>query len=259
MPPFKSVRSFTEFAGSVTRRRRYIRTREQQAFLDAVLSSSESRREEVVAGSVLWRAREGHGYRKEQVAEEEYEDMPCALGPEDMKPKRHAAYEGRANPKGIPVLYTATERDTAIAEIRPWRGALVSASQLRVNRQLRIVNCTLKAGPLKFYLGEPEEAERERANWGEIDRAYSRPVMRHEDLAEYVPTQILAELFQSDGLDGIAYRSSLGPGHNLALFDLDVADVINGGLYSVEAVSLRVAQADTPYFISEHYQGLNDA
>jgi hypothetical protein len=191
------------------------------------------------------------------VAEDEREEMPCALDPKEMKPRRDAAYENRANPKGIPVLYTASKRDTAIAEIRPWKGALVSVAQLRVNRDLRIVNCTLNTGPLKFYLDEPDEVERERANWGHMDRAYSRPVMRHEDLAEYVPTQILAELFRSDGLDGIAYRSSLGSGHNLALFDLDVADVINCGLYSVEAVSLRVTQADEPYFVPQYCPKLN--
>ncbi len=252
MPPFKSVRSFDEFAESVSRQWRYIRVKEQQDYLAAVLSSSESRREEIAAGTVLWRAREGHDYRTELVAENEQEDMACALGPDEMKPRRQSAYEGRANPKGIPVLYTATERDTTIAEVRPWIGALVSAAELRVCRTFRIMNCTVNAGPWKVYFNEPDEAERERANWGEIDRAYSRPVGRHEDLAEYVPTQILAELFRNDGLDGIAYHSALGPGHNVALFDLDSADVISCGLYSMRSVSLRVVPVDDPYFLTKY-------
>lgn len=41
--------------------------------------------------------------------------------------------------------------------------------------------------------------------------------------SDYVPTQIIAELIKSLGYDGIAYKSSLANGHNIALFDLESA------------------------------------
>src|SRR5262252_4924229 len=49
-------------------------------------------------------------------------------------------------------------------------------------------------------------------------------------------TQIIAELFKRHGFDGVAYKSSLGPGHNIAFFDLDAADLINCFLFEVKSV-----------------------
>jgi hypothetical protein len=62
-----------------------------------------------------------------------------------------------------------------------------------------------------------------------------------------VPTQILAELFKSEGYDGVGYRSSLGPGHNVALFDLDAADLIVCLLFEVKDISFKFEQAGNPY------------
>lgn len=52
-----------------------------------------------------------------------------------------------------------------------------------------------------------------------------------EPITEYVPTQILAEAFRAHGYDGIVYRSLLGEGLYVALFDGSVAELINCGLY----------------------------
>lgn len=158
---------------------------------------------------------------------------------ERMKPQRNQAKEGRANPKGIPYLYTASHRETAIAEVRPWIGAYVSIAGLTVVRSLTILNCTSQdAGSFNFYLKEPDAPKKEAANWQSIDEAFSRPVTPDDHLAEYVPTQILAEAIRHHGLDGVAYRSALGPGHNVVLFDLDAAVIDNRRLCKVKAISL---------------------
>lgn len=36
----------------------------------------------------------------------------------------------------------------------------------------------------------------------------SKPPTRHDDLLEYVPTQVLAEYLRSKGIDGIKFNSS---------------------------------------------------
>ena len=82
-----------------------------------------------------------------------------------------------------------------------------------------------------------------------IDEAFARPVTPADDLADYAPTQIIAELFKVHGFDGIAYRSSLGPGHNIALFDLDAANLTNCFLWQVEAVKFKFEEAANPYFV----------
>ncbi|MFL6450471.1 MAG: RES domain-containing protein [Bryobacteraceae bacterium] len=58
-----------------------------------------------------------------------------------------------------------------------------------------------------------------------MSQAFSTPVTRDGSLADYAPTQILAELFKLKGYDGIRHKSLLneGKGTNLALFDIDSA------------------------------------
>ena len=73
--------------------------------------------------------------------------------------------------------------------------------------------------------------------WLAIDQAFAKPV-RHPESKEYVPTQMIAELFKSKGFDGIRYKSLLSDdGCNLVLFKLDDAEVISRGLW--EATSIR--------------------
>ena len=65
-------------------------------------------------------------------------------------------------------------------------------------------------------------------------------------------TQVLAELFRSGGFDGIAYASSLGDGHNVALFDLDAAVLSGCGLYQVKAMDLHFEESASPYVLRRH-------
>jgi RES domain-containing protein len=169
-----------------------------------------------------------------------------------MKPPADRAQEGRVNPKGIPCLYLATMRETAISEVRPWLGTLVSVAQFRTTRPLRIVDCSVHHARQPLFLEEPSEADREQAVWAHIDRAFSEPTTRSDDTADYVATQILAELFRREGYDGVAYKSAFGEqGFNIALFDLEAAELLNCGLYKIDSLNYRFSEADNPYFVTK--------
>jgi hypothetical protein len=58
------------------------------------------------------------------------------------------------------------------------------------------------------------------------------------------------------GFEGLVYRSLLGDGLNIALFDCAAAELINCGLYETNAVSFKFDQCSNPYFISKHYEEL---
>jgi hypothetical protein len=228
---------YQRFATAVSRRWRYTRDTDQEAFLAAVLATSVSRQEPIAEGMILWRAQEGCDW-PESDEDEARDPGPRPYAPSRMRPLRDRASDGRVNPRGIPCLYVATHQETAVAEVRPWMGAYVSVAQLKILRPLVVVNCTSDDARVMIYgEHEPEAVERERACWQAIDQAFARPVDRSDHLAEYVPTQVIAEMFRRAGLDGIGYRSSLGPGHNVALFDLDAADVINCGVYEVRSIT----------------------
>jgi hypothetical protein len=63
-----------------------------------------------------------------------------------------------------------------------------------------------------------------------------------DDTSEYAPTQALAELFKKSGLGGVAYGSSLGPGHNVVLFDVSVVQ-----LHSCHLAEVRGVKYDVEY------------
>ena len=155
-----------------------------------------------------------------------------------MKPLRDRSPEARANPKGIPYLYVATCELTAVAEVRPSLGALVTIAQLKTARALRLINCTTGDQGTKVYFEEPDAPERTSAVWSDIDRAFSTPIDHADDVASYAPTQIIAEVFRERGIDGLAYRSSLGPPHNIVLFDLDAAEACNCSLGEIHGLTL---------------------
>src|SRR5258708_31702309 len=123
-PEFQSYLSYQHFAESVRTRWRYGHDPEQGVFLQALLATSVSRREVIAQGSNLWRAQVGFDWYPS--SDEPGEEQPAPFGVDRMKPLRDRAREGRANPKGIPYLYLATDQDTAVAERRPWGGSDVS-------------------------------------------------------------------------------------------------------------------------------------
>jgi hypothetical protein len=249
MAGFASYLSYQQFAESIRTRWRYGTDPEQGTFLRALIETSVARQQVIGGGSKLWRAQLGHGWSPAD--DLSGEEQPAPLGIERMKPRRDRARarEGRANPKGIPCLYLATHQDTAIAEVRPWIGSYVSIGQFALKRDVRVLNCVTDDHRIMIYSREPEPEERERAVWQDIDRAFSQPVTSGDDTADYAPTQIIAEFLRANGLDGIAYGSSLGPGHNVALFDMEVAALVNCGLIEIRGVKLDSSIAGNPYSV----------
>ncbi|MBU0694683.1 MAG: RES family NAD+ phosphorylase [Candidatus Omnitrophica bacterium] len=254
MSIFKSWRSYHYFEKAVKRKNRYIHDSNVKDFLQAVLETSKSRIEEIKEGSILWRSQLGHDWEPYSEGKEHIDDFPCAFRPERMKPIQNSSSEGRANPKGIPYLYISTEMNTAMAEVRPWIGSYISMAQFKLLKSARLMNCTSDDKGNRIYLKEPEPGKREVAVWKDIDKAFAMPVTSGETIADYASTQILAELFKNNGFDGIAYRSSLGKGHNIMLFDLNAADPINCALYEAKKVSFDFAQISNRYFISKYYK-----
>jgi hypothetical protein len=237
MKGFPQADAYWQFARSVRTERRYLLTNTVRRFLRAVRQTADPRVDIVRAGAHLWRAQAGASTIEVPISgtdETVTEDYP--YNTTRMKPLAGRAREGRANPKGIPYLYLATRRDTAASEVRPWKGGVVSVGQFRVDRDLKLVNTSLLSKQTFYWGRQPSAVKREEAVWGDIDHAFATPASLSDDATEYVPTQLLAELFREAGFDGVGYRSAYGPGHNIVLFDLDLARQVNGVLLRVKNV-----------------------
>lgn len=262
MAEFSSLHSYKEFAQSVTSEARYIHTPSVRSFLEAVKETSKTRERLLRKGEPFYRAQRGSAWRTEQIAEGETAEVECAFPPERMIPNAKFVGHGRANPRGIACLYVATSSETAMAEIRPWIQSSISLAAFEIARDCRIVDCSvdasrswiieldsLLAGIAKTY--QFTANEQEKAVWGDIAYAFSKPVEASESELSYLPTQILAEFFRDAGYDGVSYNSLLVKGgRNIALFDLSAAQLLNYGLHVVESISYSFQERDSPYYLN---------
>lgn len=82
--------------------------------------------------------------------------------------------------------------------------------------------------------------------WSYIDKSFAEPMSSEDDPVHYIPTQIIAELFKKQGLDGIAYKSNFGGEHgfNIMLFDPSSAAFVSSGLVEVTQADYSLEKRD---------------
>jgi hypothetical protein len=244
-PSFSSWMSYWHFRREIMSRSRYLPSPPSQAFLDELVRTSVKRLRSLPAGKHFCRAQVAHAERDDPDAG----SIPRPALPSRMMPRPGAASDGRANPEGIPRLYMAADRHTAIAEVRPWIGSLVSVAIMKTLRDLRVVDCRADEG-LFFFEREPPPRKREAAVWGQVSRAFREPVLRGDDRAGYAPTQLIAERFEREGYDGIVYGSGFGKGAvNIVLFDTQAAEIVVCEIHEVRNVRLDHEEIDNPYHV----------
>lgn len=251
---FASWRSYWDFVQSVSFESRYVHGLDVHQFLDTVRATAGKRVLTLEKSSLVWRAQLGSTTRTFPHEDEDTgasipEEVP--FPPERMKPPEDRAPEGRVNPKGIPYLYLSSDRETAMAEVRPWIQARISVGECEILNDLKLVDCSASSSKHILYLGdqEPSQAEREIAVWGDIDRAFAQPVTATDDRAAYVPTQMLAEVFKQAAYDGLAYRSSCAPGKNYALFGPDAARLRSCHLFAAKSLKYSFAEVGNSYHV----------
>jgi RES domain-containing protein len=172
-------------------------------------------------------------------------------------PPREKARAGRANQAQQPVLYLANNRSTALAEVRPWKGAAVAVAEMKVKQRLLLVDLS-QIRPVKSPFFE------DLLKW-RIDLAVllyrlgqdmSRPVMPHEQETLYKPTQLLALMIWATGYDGCIYPSAMGSGKNYVLFNTQAAEVLN--IEHVRVKSATFFSTPLSYFEELYEEGPYD-
>jgi len=139
-------------------------------------------------------------------------------------PPARKARHGRANPAGIPYLYLASDERTALAEVRPHPGERVSIAEFSVDA-LTIVDLRHPIVTVSPFLSrDEEEIKLLRGDIQFLERLGQEltiPVVPNSAAIDYIPSQFLCEFIKKAGYDGLAYRSSVGAGVNLAIFQTD--------------------------------------
>ena len=237
MKEFNSWKSFSNFAKIVRYKNRYLYNKEIESFFETLIETGKTRIKYYRKGKIFWRAQLGCQLIPTIENGKHIFDLQVPFTKERMKPITNKAKEGRSNPSGIPFLYVATDGKTAMAEVKPWIGSRITLAKLKTNRKLSLINLTSDSTSNTYILGKPNHEIKEKKVWSNINKAFSKPVTPEEQTTDYVPTQILAELFKNHGYDGIVYNSSLGKGLNIVLFDLDCADIIDCQLFKLNQLN----------------------
>ena len=179
-------------------------------------------------GQVLYRAR----IHEERSRSEKY--IPNELS----APSPAKARAARANRAGEPVLYLASDLETALSEVRAWRGAAVAIARVKIIRRLEIINLLDLEFPESPFFEEHFEWKIELAGlFHRFAEELSRPVIPGEEERLYIPSQHLCDLFQASRYDGVAYPSAMGTGHNLVLFNPSDAEPLNVTYYRIQGVT----------------------
>ena len=110
MSGFQTEHAYFDFAHAVRGAYRHLIDQEASEFIAEVRRSSQRRWMKLPIGFLMWRAQLGirgcsWGFDEDGPY---LENSPHP--PQRMKPLLHGAREGRANPKGVPVLYLASAR-----------------------------------------------------------------------------------------------------------------------------------------------------
>jgi hypothetical protein len=242
---FRDPAAYLCFSFHVQEKNRYIHNQDTVRFLNAVRETIKNREKYFPKDTKFWRARLGSA-KSEGVKfhDKAYAQKDVPYPPKEMKPVAGKAIEGRVNPKGIPCLYLATNIQTAIQEVRPWLNAKITVAKFQTVKNLRLVDCSRNIkidgigndNPGSSSKKEETLIECEERTWSWIARSFSIPVNPSDDEADYVPTQILAELFRAEGYDGVVYNSQFVEGQNVALFDSSLAEPVDIKLYNITKI-----------------------
>jgi hypothetical protein len=165
-----------------------------------------------------------------------------------LAPPVRSSANGRANPPGIRYLYVASDPQTAVSEIRPHKGALVSVAQIKLSPEPALIDLRhprRSISPLSLlnFLTDEVDACRLRLEIALLERLgeeLSHPVLDHVAAFEYTPSQYLCEFIKRCGFDGVIYRSALHEnGMNLALFKPEIASATLVKTYTVTDVAVH--------------------
>jgi hypothetical protein len=239
MPKHFLFNPFREYADRVVGSFRFGHDEETRGFIEYVLDRAEKRKRLIESGAKFWRAQLGHGdiARMDNDGVEYDSIRPCTPG--RMTPSSSFVGNGRANPVGIAYWYAATDPETAVAEMRPWQGAVLTVAELQAKRNMQLINCG-NTHPMLTLYNNVAESVKEDYVWNSIGQAFSRPIAPTTSDFEYVPTQMLAEAFRIKGFDGIQYKSHLGEGMNVVVFDLSALEMGDRELWTATRVSYEL-------------------
>lgn len=158
--------------------------------------------------------------------------------------------QGRMNRAGVSFMYLATDRDTAISEIKPHPGQFISVGEFTNEKKLKVADFN------SISIADFSMTDNSLENFvllNSINKLFSIPIPRSNQI-KYSFTQFLADLIRKHGFDGIAYKSSVGDGINYVFFDAKSFQYVenSGSVFEIKSLKYKYMEqelmADNNYY-----------
>jgi hypothetical protein len=195
-------------------------------------------------GTILYRTRSG--FECEDRIKRPYRGESIGAPPlEKVKSGQIEIRAGRLNRAGRVLFYCADREETAVSEMRPWRGLRLSVGTFRVLRDLRIVDLSRPLKKPNPFVATPLRYELEITHLlNSFASDLSMPLERGNDETGYIPCQKLSGIIQEACFDGVRYSSAMAPtGTNIALYDPSTVEEISSKLVRVTDVEIKYEDA----------------
>lgn len=195
-------------------------------------------------GEILYRAR----IYNEPDVYDKYRNPPKEVfqgynAESSLAPPADMAKAGRCNQDKISFLYTATERLGAIVEVRPYANTIISLAEIRVTKELRIVD-------LSQWIVISDDSFTTSFTL-RLNNEVSAPINHVDD---YLLSQYVTDYIRKNGFDGVKYRSAFSVSDvedtyykNVVIFDGNHYEAVNSKLYKVNRINVESSSFDAVY------------
>jgi hypothetical protein len=162
------------------------------------------------------------------------------------KPPSQKATSGRANPIGIPYLYVSTDHETVLHECKATHLDYLTIAEFKLKEDIKVVSLRGIEDISPFLIGEDlQDYIKNQRYLKTLEAELSKPLRRHDQKLDYLPTQYLCEFIKSIDNDAIEYGSSLNEGGiNLALFSDEKVGLLKITLYEVTSMNLKTKKIE---------------
>lgn len=159
-----------------------------------------------------------------------------------VPPKGKNVGEGRINPSNIRYLYTSSDVDTCMLEVRPQPGEYISVAEIELLDRVTLVDVTTSISTI-------DTDSEEKTSWINLfpfalGALFQKPYI---DTGDYYLCQYICEYLKNWGLDGIKFRSSMfrssqNGGINYTFFEPDKCRAVSSSLYYIRGMTLSTIQ-----------------
>jgi len=166
-------------------------------------------------------------------------------------PPPRIAGEGRINRSGVSFFYAATDKYTAVAEVRPHPGDHVSIGKFRLTKDVIICDFS-NSQIMQFFENDKLLDEFVHLNTLNV---FMNKTVTPSGREHYTITQLIADCLRQMGYDGVLFNSTVGLGNNLTLFypghmqymDSD-SEVVQVNSIKYDYESLPIISDDDDYY-----------